>query len=236
MLKMLKMLSVFINFLHQFFFITDFLCVFNKINIFNKKTNKRITMKTLADRHKYWAEKLKVAKDERAKKIAQSKIAEIEADAKKQNFNLENLFSSQNEPVQNAVQIEAEKMETLSEKNEILNPEKVLEMEQEIIKIKRIFKTKVMELDTKEYLYELERKVLNFHQKQKTTPSQTNRKFITETGEVGFIDLVKEEINFENGITYTNEELTHLKKVNASKLEFQMIHLIKNNFKAEYVN
>lgn len=192
-------------------------------------------MTNLADKHKLWAEKLKDAKDDRAKKIAQSKIAEIEADAKKQNFKLENLFSSQNEPVQNAVQIEAQKMETLSEKNEILTPENVAKLEQEIYKIKRIFKTKVMELETKEYLEELEAQVLNYYSKLKTTPSQTNRRYISEDGEVFFFDLTKEEINFENGITYTNEELTHLKKVNTSKLEFQMIHLIKNNFKAEYV-
>lgn len=192
-------------------------------------------MKNLAELHTLWLEKESKAKNERDKKIAQNKIQEILNEAKKLNIDL----NAENLPKVVDVKDDknaAQKMET-DVKNEFENEEEnIVKCREEIEKILRVFKFKMMDAETSNYLKELQEKVERLEIKEKTTVGPNNVKYQTESGEIYYFNRLTQSAYFENGAEYGKEELTKLQEDGISQKGFEVIHYLKSKLKANYVN
>ncbi|MCX6145713.1 MAG: hypothetical protein NTW25_00460 [Candidatus Kapabacteria bacterium] len=196
-------------------------------------------MTTLAEYYQYWLEKESKAKDEHSKQIAKNKIQEIISEAKKSNVDLFGVANAENHSIDDKAKSnenDVKKMETLV-KNDVEIDFKIMEnLKQEIDKIKRVFKYKMMDAESSIYLKEIEEKVESFQRKQKTIVGPNNVKYQTGNGEIYYFNRLKQTAYFENGIEYEKEELTKIFENGTTQKGLDAIHFLKQNFNAKYVN
>lgn len=192
-------------------------------------------MITLAELYHIWLEKELKAKDEHSKLIAKKKIENILNEAKKLNIDL-NAENPKNEVEEKTAENDNEKMETLNKNYEEIDFKIIENYREEIDKIKRVFKFKMMDAESSIYLKEIEAKVENFERNQKTIVGPNNVKYQTGNGEIYYFNRENQTAYFENGVEYDKDELTKIFENKTSQNGLDAIHFLKTQFNAKYVN